>query len=52
MSHDKSPPARVPESQEAAENLASEADEEEPRVTEQQRHNIAVTCAKLIGDID
>ena len=42
----------IPEDKKSAEELALEGDEEEPGVTEQQRRNIAVTCAKLIGDID
>lgn len=52
MSDDQNPPVRVPQSEKAAEELALEGDEEEPGVTEEQRRNIAVACAKLIGDID
>ena len=53
MSEDWNPPVRVPKSEEAAEELALEGDEEEePRVTEEQRRNIAEVCARKIGDID
>ena len=51
MSEDRDPPVRVPKSEEAAEELALEGDEE-PRVTEEQRRNIAEVCARKIGDID
>jgi hypothetical protein len=52
MSEDRNPPFRVPKSEEAAEELALEGDEKEPRVTKEQRRNFAEVCAGKIGDID
>lgn len=51
MSDDSNPPVRVPQSEEAAEELALEGDEQEPRVTEEQRRNLAEVQARLIGDL-
>ena len=47
MSDGKNPPVRVPQSEEAAEELALEGDEEEPRVTEEQRRNLAEVQARI-----
>lgn len=47
MSDGKNPPVRVPKSEEAAEELALEGDEEEPRVTEEQRRNLAEVQARI-----
>lgn len=48
---DENPPVRIPESEDDAEELALEGDEEEPRVSEQQRRNLAEVHARLIGDL-
>jgi len=55
MSNDdnQNPPVRIPQSAEAAEELASEdADEELTDDEERKRRNLAVASARLIGDID
>jgi len=44
MSDDK---IRIPQSAEAAEELALEGDEEEPNVTERQRRNLAEAQARI-----
>jgi len=47
MSDDKNPPVRIPESEDDAEELALEGDEEEPRATEEQRRNLAEVQARI-----
>jgi len=49
----KNPPVHVPQSAEAAEELALEdADEKLTDDEEWKRRNLAVACARKIGDID
>ena len=47
MSDDQNPPVRIPQSEEAAKELALEGDEQEPGVTEEQRRNLAEVQARI-----
>lgn len=48
---DENPPVRIPQSAEAAEELALEGDEEEEGMTDEQRENLAEIQARIF-DID
>jgi len=52
MSDEANPPVRIPESEEAAEELSLEdADEVLTDDEERKRRNLAVAQARLIGDL-